>query len=149
MLRPSWVSITTSKLSSPLTWKVSSRWHIAPAYSYLHASLRQAPASLGLATATLSTDFPQNTAQIRSLLTLPRQMEFDQSLYYTARLPGGSIPGHARLDLRLSKRIGERTEISLMGQNLLRSRTLEYGNSAGVIGTESVRSLFGKITWRF
>ena len=132
-----------------LTWKVSSRWRIAPGYSYLHASLRQDPGTLGLATATLSTDFPQNTAQIRSLLTLPRQMEFDQSLYYTARLPGGSIPGYARLDLRLSRRIGERTEISLVGQNLLRSRTLEYGNSAGVIGTESVRSVFGKLTWRF
>jgi outer membrane receptor protein involved in Fe transport len=116
-----------------LTWKVSSRWRIAPGYSYLHASF-QNPGTLGLSTATLSTDFPQNTAQIRSLLTLPRQMEFDQSLYYTARLPGGSIPGYARVDLRLSKRIGERAEISVVGQNLLRSRTLEYGNSAGVIG---------------
>jgi iron complex outermembrane receptor protein len=132
-----------------LTWKASSRWRIAPGYSYLHAVLRQDPTSIGQATANLSTDFPQNTVQIRSLLTLSRNVEFDQSLYYTARLPGGSIPGHARLDLRLAKRIGERTEISVVGQNLLQARTLEYGDSAGVIGTESVRSVYGKITWRF
>jgi len=132
-----------------VTWKVSSRWRIAPGYSYLHAVLRQDPTSIGQATATLSADFPQNTAQVRSLLTFSRNVEFDQSLYYTARLPGGSIPGHARLDLRLAKRIGGKTEISVVGQNLLRARTLEYGNSAGVIGTESVRSVYGKISWRF
>jgi iron complex outermembrane recepter protein len=132
-----------------LTWKASSRWRIAPGYSYLHATLRQDPGSLGQATAALSTDFPQNTAQIRSLLSLSRTVEFDQSVYYTARLPGGIIPGHARLDLRLAKRIGEKIEISLVGQNLLRARTLEYGDSAGVIGTESVRSVYGKIMWRF
>jgi len=132
-----------------LTWKVSSRWRIAPGYSYLHGLLRQDPTSHGQATATLATDFPQNMAQIRSLLALSRNVEFDQSLYYTARLPGGTIPGHARLDLRLARRIGESIEVSLAGENLLRARTLEYGNSAGVIGTESLRSVYGKITWRF
>ena len=76
-------------------------------------------------------------------------MEFDQSIYYTARLPGGSIPGHARLDLRLARRIGESMEISLVGQNLLRPRTLEYGDSSGVLGTDAVRSVYAKIAWRF
>ncbi len=132
-----------------LTWKASSRWRLVPGYSYLHALVRQDPASTGLTTATLSTDFPQNTFQVRSLLTLPWKVEFDQSLYYTARLPGGVVPGHARVDIRLARRFGERTEISVVGQNLLRPRSLEYGDSTGVIGTESVRSVFGKITWRF
>ena len=73
---------------------------------------------------------------VGSLLTLSRSMQFDQSLYYTARLPGGSIPGHARLDLRLSRRMGESVEISLVGQNLLRPRTLEWWCS-GVLGWRS------------
>lgn len=132
-----------------LTWKASSRWRLAPGYSYLHALLRQDPSSQGQATSALSTDFPQNIFQVRSLWTLSRKMEFDQSLYYTARLPGGSIPGHARMDLRLSRRIGESTEISVVGQNLLRARTLEYGNASGLIGAESIRGVYGKITWRF
>ena len=132
-----------------LTWKASSHWRIAPGYSYLHALLREDPTSNGTATSTLSTDFPRNMFQVRSLLTLPRHLEFDQSLYYTARVPGGTVPGHAKLDVRLARKIGESTEISLVGQNLLRARALEYGNSAGVIGTESVRSVYGKITWHF
>jgi iron complex outermembrane receptor protein len=132
-----------------LTWKAGSRWRVSPGYSYLHALLRRDPSSTGQATSTLANDFPSNMVQFRSLLTLSRTVEFDQSLYYTARLPGGAIPGHARLDLRLSRKLGESTEISLVGQNLLRPRTLEYGDSAGIVGAESVRSVYGRITWRF
>jgi iron complex outermembrane receptor protein len=132
-----------------LNWKASARWRLSPGYSYLHTTLRQDSDSQGSASATLATDFPQNMFQIRSILNLSRNVDFDQSLYYTARLPGGSIPGHARLDLRLSRRFGESTELSLIGQNLLRARTFEYGDASGVVGTPALRSVYGKITWRF
>jgi iron complex outermembrane receptor protein len=133
-----------------LTWKAVSRWRVSPGYAYLHASVWLNPSPQGTtASSTVSTDFPQNTVQVRSLFNLSRKTEFDQSLYYTARLPGGVIPGHTRLDLRLGRKFGESTEISLVGQNLLRPRTLEYGDSAGIVGTESVRSVYGKISWHF
>lgn len=133
-----------------LTWKASSRWRISPGYSYLHSTLWLGQSTEGtVASSSLATEFPQNTFQVRSFYNLSRKTEFDQSLYYTARLPGGTIPGHARLDLRLGRKLGESTEISLVGQNLLRPRTLEYGDSYGIIGTEFVRSVYGKISWRF
>lgn len=132
-----------------LNWNANGRWRISPGYSYLHANLRLDPSSQGALTTKIATDFPQNTLQIRSLLNLSQTMEFDQSLYYTARLPGATISGHARLDLRLSKRLGESTEISIIGQNLLRPRTVEYGDSNALVGTQAVRSVYGKITWRF
>jgi len=65
-------------------------------------------------------------------------------VYYTARLRGGTIPGHARLGLRVSKPFGESTEISIVGQNLLRPRTLEYGDAFALLGTQAVRSVYGK-----
>ena len=132
-----------------LRWNATSRWRISPGYSYLHATLRQDPTSQGQAAFGLSTGFPQNMFQIRSSLNLSRRTEFDQSLYYTARLPGGTIPGHARLDLRLARRLGESAEISLVGQSLLRARTTEYGDANAVIGTQSVRRVYGQISWRF
>jgi iron complex outermembrane receptor protein len=132
-----------------LRWNVTSRWRISPGYSYLHATLRRDPTSSGTTPFFVSTDFPQNMVQIRSSLNLSRGVEFDQSLYYTARLPGGSIPGHARLDLRLGRRFGERAEISLVGQNLLRPRSMEYGDAFSIIGAQSVRSIYGQVTWRF
>jgi len=132
-----------------LNWDVSHRWRISPGYSYLHATLRADPGSQGLAQFNLATGFPQNMFQVRSQVNLPWRTEFDQSLYYTARLPGGSIPGHARLDVRLARRLGESAELSVVGQNLLRARTTEYGDSYGLVGTQAVRSVYGKITWRF
>jgi iron complex outermembrane receptor protein len=132
-----------------LNWEAMSRWRISPGYSKLHATLRQHESSRGTAGASIAHGFPQNTFQLRSLVNLTGKMEFDQSLYYTGRRPGSTIPGHARLDLRLSRRIGESTVIDLVGQNLLRPRTTEFGDSFGVIGTQAVRSVYGKITWTF
>jgi iron complex outermembrane receptor protein len=132
-----------------LRWNATSRWRISPGYSYLHATIRQDPSSQGPAGYGLTDGFPRHMLQIRSSVNLSRRTEFDQSLYYTARLPGGSIPGHARLDLRLARRLGERAEISLVGQNLLRPRSMEYGDSLGIIGTQSVRSVYTQIRWKF
>jgi iron complex outermembrane receptor protein len=132
-----------------LRWNATSRWRISPGYSYLHATIRQDPSSTGTSEFTLDSAFPQNMFQVRSSLNLAKRTEFDQSLYYTARLPGGIIPGHARLDLRLARHFGERAEISLVGQNLLRPRTTEFGDANSIIGTEAVRSVYAQITWRF
>jgi iron complex outermembrane receptor protein len=132
-----------------LNWKASSRWKISPGYSYLHASIRQDPTTQGQNTANVVTDFPRSMFQIRSLFNLSRNTEFDQSLYYTARLPGGNIPGHARLDVRLARRIGESMEISIVGQNLLRPQTLEYGDASGIVGAQSIRSVYGVVKWHF
>lgn len=132
-----------------LRWNVNSRWRISPGYSYLHATIRQDPSSKGTVASSLKEDFPQNMFQIRSSVNLSRRTEFDQSLYYTARLPGGSIPGHARLDLRLARHFGESTEVSLVGQNLLRPRSTEYGDSFAIVGTQALRSVFAQIKWRF
>jgi iron complex outermembrane receptor protein len=132
-----------------INWQPLARWRVSPGYSYLHATLRQDPPSQGLAGYDVATGFPQNLFQVRSLVNLSRRMEFNQSLYYTARLPGGSVPEHARLDLRIARRIGESVEISVVGQNLLRPHTTEYGDSNGIVGTEVVRSVYGRIVCRF
>jgi iron complex outermembrane receptor protein len=132
-----------------LRWNVNSRWRISPGYSYLHATIRQDPSSHGLQVSGIFNQFPQNMVQIRSSLNLSHRTEFDQSVYYTARLPGSTIPGHTRLDLRLARHLGERAEISLVGQNLLQPRATEYGDSFDIIGTQVVRSIYSQITWRF
>ncbi len=132
-----------------VNYKVTSFWRISPGYSYLHARLWQPPGGQDRIVPVVSTDFPQNILQVRSQLNLSGKTEFDQSLYYTARLPGGIVPGHARLDVRLGRRIGEMTEISLVGQDLLRPHTFEYDGSNGLQGMETVRSAYAKITFRF
>ena len=131
-----------------LNWQATPRWRISPGYSYLHATFRKDPSSDGILLID-STGFPRNMLEVRSSLNLSHGMAFDQSLYYTARIPNGGIPGHARLDLRLARRLGEKAEISLVGQNLLQPRFMEYGDSCGIVGTESVRSVYAQISRKF
>jgi iron complex outermembrane receptor protein len=132
-----------------LNWTPSKRWRIRPSYSYLHATISLDPSSYGATSASLASGFPQNQFQIHSLFNLDRKTEFDQSVYYMARLPGSAIPGHTRLDVRLARRIGENIEVSLVGQNLLRPRTVEFGDAFNTIGTASLRSVYGRIAWHF
>lgn len=132
-----------------LVWMAASRWRINSGYSYLHASIHLDSDSTGQITSNIATDFPRHTFQFRSLLTLPGKFELNQSIHYTARLPGGRIPGHARVDTNITKRIGEALDFSLVGQNLLSPRTLEYGDSFPFIATQAVRSVYAKIVWRF
>jgi len=132
-----------------VNWRVTPHWRISQSYSYLHAAVRQEPGSQGIGTCTVAQCFPQQLIQFRSMANLPGKLEFDQSFYYTARLPGSSIPGNPRVDLRVGRRLSQSGEISLVGQNLLRPRTLEYGDAYSVIATQSVRSIYLGVTWRF
>ncbi len=134
-----------------LTWKAASRWRISPGYSYLHARIRQGSQLARLRPRRrCPSDFPREHGP-NSLPLQPVTKHGVRSIGSITRPAclGGSIPGHARLDARLARRIGESMEISLVGQNLLRPRTLEYGDSSGVLGTEAVRSVYAKIAWRF
>jgi iron complex outermembrane receptor protein len=132
-----------------MTWNATSRWRIIPGYSYLHATLRQDPASHGMTDVSIVNGFPQNMAQIRSQWNLTRKVQFDQSLYYTAGLPGSSQPGRAHFDLRIARPLGESAEVSVVGQNLLRPATPGYPDTYWLVGTQTARSIYAKIAWRF
>ncbi len=132
-----------------LNWNASPRWRIRPGYAYLNSNIRLDPAAQQTGTTDVAGDFPRNMLKFRSVMDLSAKVQFDQSLYYSARVPGSAIPGHARLDLRLSRKLGESAELSVVGQNLLRPRTWEFGNSWGVLGTQVERSVYGQLRWRF
>jgi iron complex outermembrane receptor protein len=132
-----------------LNWKAASRWKISPGYSYLQGRLRTDPGSGDFLPLTVGYDFPKSMFQLRSQVNLTSKVEFDQAIYYLDRPTPGGVWGQTRLDLRLARRFGESTEISIVGQNLLRPRTLEYGDSYAVTGTEAVRSVYGAIRWLF
>jgi iron complex outermembrane receptor protein len=132
-----------------LSWTANSRWRFEPGYALLHINQRLAPWSTDVLSRINALDTPYHTFQVRSLLNVARGLEWGQTLYWTGRLADGSVPSHVRLDSRLSWRLGEQTEISLVGQNLLRPRSLEYADSFQIVAAQARRSVFGKITWAF
>jgi iron complex outermembrane receptor protein len=131
------------------TWNVTPRWRISPGYSWIEVKPELNSDSLSPFGAFAVGDAPKHMFQIRSLFNLSRNVEFDNSLYYVAHLSVNNVPGNLRLDSRIGWRHAESWEFSIVGQNLLRPQTLEFGDAAAVAGTETQRSVFGKITWRF
>ncbi len=131
------------------TWQVNSRWRLSPGYSFIQVRVERNPGSPDLFPAEPGGDAPKHMLQARSEFNLTKNIDFDNSLYYSARLPSTGAPSRARFDSRIAWRAGERLEFSVVGQNLLRPRTLEFGDAFAVVGTDAERSVFGKITWRF
>ncbi|HYL78833.1 MAG TPA: TonB-dependent receptor, partial [Bryobacteraceae bacterium] len=131
------------------TWQVNSRWRLSPGYSFIQMRVERNPGSQDLFPAEPGGDAPKHMLQVRSEFNLAKNIDFDNALYYSARLPSTGAPSRARFDSRIAWRAGESLEFSVVGQNLLRPRTLEFGDAFAVVGTETERSVFGKITWRF
>ncbi len=130
-------------------WRVTEKWELSASYSWLRLFLESA--------GTGDRDSPRHQAQFRSYLDLPWKLSFDSTLYYVGFLqamPGlfGSpeLPAQTRLDTRLGWMPGRDVDLSVVGQNLLNSRQVEF-NTAGdtVPGNQVRRSIYGKITWRF
>jgi len=130
-------------------WNATDRWRISPGYSLLHMSVVRDPSSQDSAIQLTPGDTPKHQFQVRSLLNLRRNLDWDSSVSYTGRLENGNIPGYTRLDTRIGWRFGESVELSVAGQNLLRPRHPEFHDAYQVLGTEINRSVYGKITWRF
>jgi iron complex outermembrane recepter protein len=131
-------------------WNVTSRWKISPGYSLLQMAVKRDPSSQDPRIEQTPGDTPKHQFQIRSLLNLRRNVEWDSSLMYVSSLKNQNIQGYVRVDTRLGWRLGEFIELSITGQNLLAPRHLEFLDASGLIlHTEVERSVFGKVTWRF
>jgi iron complex outermembrane receptor protein len=141
-------------------WNVTGRWRVSPGYSYAQTNPRIGANAVPGATYTFPILIPKHTIQIRSFWNVTRKLEFDQTLSWTlptvqyppwtgSNLPGTELPAHARLDARVSRKIGESAEASLVGQNLLRPGIVEVTDAFRVIGSQARRSVYGKLTWTF
>ena len=130
-------------------WNVTRSWKLSPGYSLLHMAVVRDPSSQDSKIELTPGSSPRNQFQIRSQFNLSRNLDWDSSIAYVGRLDNGSIPGYARVDSRLGWRLGESTEISVVGQNLLSPRHAEFPDGAIVNHTLIERSVFAKIIWRF
>jgi iron complex outermembrane recepter protein len=127
-------------------WKLTDHWRLSPGYSYFHMDVIGDSSALNPPPGVA----PDHQFQIKSLLDLPRHLEWDSTLFYVDKLDYGNIPAYERLDSRLGWRTGEFVELSVVGQNLLTARHAEFTDEFYPLNRTLVeRSVFGKVTWRF
>jgi iron complex outermembrane receptor protein len=90
---------------------------------------------------------PGHKFEVRSMLDVTRKLDWDSSVAYVARTQ--LAPSYTRVDTRLGWRLGERTDLSVVGQNLLAPRHAEYSDQETIGYTLVERSVSAKITWHF
>lgn len=132
-------------------WQVSPHWRLQPNYSRLYlSSPRLSDPLASAAQDMLEGRVPRHRASVRSSWTLTDGSQFDLWLKYTSRLNNPEVPAYTSLDLRYAFRIDRQAEISIVGQNLLDQRHLEFvSDYLPTQPSEIGRSLLIKGTWHF
>jgi iron complex outermembrane recepter protein len=131
-------------------WKVNERWTLAPGFEFERIHMHASPGSLDTSTApdTEGSD-PHFRAQLRSHVAVTSGLGWDLSAYYVGRLVALSVPSYTRLDTGLTWRWSERLSLSVVGQNLLKDRHLEFVSDFGANSTSIKRSGYAKLTWQY
>jgi iron complex outermembrane receptor protein len=142
---------TTHGIEVSAEWRLTNRWTLSPGYALLRMHLHPDPTSGDTSSASnVEGSNPRHQAQLRSHLDLRNGLTWDTSVYYVGPLPAQPIASYARLDTQLSRRFGERLELSLVGQNLLGDHHQESNDVNTVVNASQVkRGAYAKITWRF
>ena len=131
--------------------KVTRQWTLSPGYSFLAMHLHRDPASNDL-TSGLSAEesAPKHQAQLRSRMNLPHHLQWNATAYFVGALSALAVPSYTRVDSSITWQAEERLSISLVGQNLLQDRHLEYTGPDSSVQSDLVkRSAYVKVTWRF
>jgi iron complex outermembrane recepter protein len=108
-------------------WQVKDNWKLITTYSYLDTQLHlQATSRDGNNSESIENNSPHHQATIRSLLTLPHQIEFDTALYYVDNLSNQNVAHYTRFDVRLGWQPWDNLNLSLGVRNILDKQHHEF-----------------------
>ncbi|HWD20363.1 MAG TPA: TonB-dependent receptor [Verrucomicrobiae bacterium] len=135
-------------------YQVLEWWRLRAGYDLLEEHIRSKPGTADYSGAIGETADPEHQFSIRSSMDLPHDIALDARLRFVDQIHNisgnvpGEVPSYFELDARLAWRATPNLELSLVGQNLLHNHHVEFGypNAAQ---EAIVRSLLGKVTWRF
>lgn len=129
------------------------RWHAG--YNFLQENIYKKSALFDLNNGFNETADPENQVFLRSSMDLPYNTQLDlngrwiDSLTINNYPTTAKVPGYFELDARLAWQATKWLEFSVVGQNLLHSRHLEYGVPGSATTEEIARSVYGQVTVRW
>jgi iron complex outermembrane receptor protein len=128
-------------------WRPKQFWRLRGSYSYLELVLQKSPGSGDLGTIpSIEGGSPKHEVMAQSAFDLGKRLQLDLSYRYISSLPGLGIPAYSTADGRFAWRLRPDLEISLVGQNLLQARHVEYAADLGP-NVAIERSAYLQLTW--
>lgn len=102
-------------------------WHAEVSYSHFDFRQDRDPASGQPVPLLFPLEgSPRHSAAVTSDMDLGEKVSLRGQLRYVGELFGGAVPDYFSLDARLAYRISGGVEVSLIGENLLKARRMEF-----------------------
>ena len=143
----------TGGAEAALSWVPTPALSCRLSYAWMEAHTHQVdPGESAIADAW---NTPRNTLAISSSWSLSKFWQASSFLYRTGGLPfsglsplepaaaaAAAVPGYTRLDLQLTRKLGNRVQLEAGGRNLLTPRHLEFGGTGFNVPSDVPRSVF-------
>jgi iron complex outermembrane recepter protein len=140
----------TSGVEVTADYYVNDTWRLQAGWTEMRVHSKNKPGSLDLTSTRSQSLDPNHQGRLRSSFDLPRNLELDFTGRYVSRIANQAVPGYTEADVRLGWRPTPAWEFSIVGQNLLHRRHVEFGPATAATGRRAIeRSVFGKAVWRF
>lgn len=130
-------------LELAVNWTATENLKLGVTYSALRISVT----AIDPTQETPEKVYPQHQAGLKSIWNINDSWTLDTTTTYVDKLPGMNINAYTRLDINLGSRLTKNLRMNLVGQNLLESKHMEYGNAQDINAAEIERSIFAKLTW--
>jgi len=125
-------------------YRLTNTWQLRAGYTEMRVRTEAKPGSTD--TTRASSD-PDRQLSLRSSLDLPAQLKLDADARYVGAINNQQVAAYGELDLRVAWQPAAALELSLVGQNLLHRRHVEFGAPAS--RHEIERGVYGRVEWHF
>jgi iron complex outermembrane receptor protein len=129
-------------------YRVTDRWRLRAGYTELRVHIWPNPGSTDQSRGASESHTPERQFFLQSSLDLPADLRFDAGLRAIDDITNQQVPGYGELNAKLSWQPMPTLELSLVGQNLLHRRHVEFG-APGATRREIERGVYGAVAWRF
>ena len=130
------------------SYQPTSWWNLRGGYTFLRKDLSVKPGSKDMNKGTAESDDPVHQFLIQSAIDISGRVELGTVIRYVDKLPKPYVQAYTGLDLRAAWNLCKTLELSIVGQDLLDKRHLEF-IPASPAPRDMQRSVYGEIICRF
>jgi iron complex outermembrane receptor protein len=127
---------------------LTSGWRVWAGYTELRVHIWPNPGSTDTSRGLTESQAPDRQFFVHSSIDLPARLKLDAGLRAIGRIARRQVPAYEELNAKLTWRPAPKLDLSIVGQNLLNPRHLEFG-APGPTRREIERGVYGMVEWRF
>jgi len=127
---------------------LTSRWRVRAGYTELRVHVWPNPGSTDTSRGLTESQAPDRQLFVHSSVDLPAHLRLDAGLRAVGGIAKRQVPAYTELNARLTWQPMPKLDLSIVGQNLLHRRHVEFG-APGATRREIERGVYGLVEWRF